>query len=80
DGASGSGAIVEHTYATAGNYDVTLTVTDNDGLAHTITKSITVREAPPPSIPWQLYVAAAGAAAIIIAAVTIYFLRIRKPT
>jgi len=80
DGASGSGAIVEHTYAAAGNYDVTLTVTDNDGLAHTITKSIKVREAPPPSIPWQLYVAAVGAAAIIIAAVTIYFLRIRKPT
>lgn len=33
DGATGSGATPEHIYATAGNYVVTLTVTDDDGLA-----------------------------------------------
>jgi PKD repeat protein len=78
DGASDSGAIVEHAYTAAGTYDVSLTVTDNDGLTHTITKSITV-EVSPPGIPWYVYVAAGGAAAVIIAAVAFYFLKIKKP-
>jgi len=79
DGTTDSSAIVEHAYTAAGTYNVTLTVTDNDGLTHTVTKSITVEEAPPTGIPWQLYVAAAAAVAIIIAAIAFYFLRIRKP-
>lgn len=33
DGSSGSGAVVEHTYAQAGTYTVTLTVTDTSGLS-----------------------------------------------
>jgi uncharacterized protein YkwD len=31
-----------HSYASTGSYDVTLTVTDNDGLSGTITRSVTV--------------------------------------
>ncbi|MBI2646988.1 PKD domain-containing protein, partial [Candidatus Woesearchaeota archaeon] len=33
DGSSASGAVVTHTYLLPGNYTVTLTVTDNDGLS-----------------------------------------------
>ncbi|MEH6781597.1 MAG: PKD domain-containing protein [Rhodoglobus sp.] len=42
DGASGTGAIVDHTYATAGTYEVSLTVTDNKGASATTSESITV--------------------------------------
>ncbi len=37
DGSSGSGVSPSHTYAAAGNYTVSLTVTDNDGLSDTAT-------------------------------------------
>ena len=42
DGASGSGTTASHTYATAGTYEVKLTVTDSNGLPGTSTKSVTV--------------------------------------
>jgi PKD repeat protein len=48
DGASGSGASVTHRYAAAGNYTVTLTVTDDSGTTATATRSIAVAAAPPP--------------------------------
>jgi PKD repeat protein len=44
DGNSDTGATTSHTYSTAGNYTVTLTVTDNDGATGTTTKQITVSE------------------------------------
>jgi hypothetical protein len=46
DGTVGSGDTVTHTYATSGDFTVNLTVTDNDGLTYTTTKSITVNQAP----------------------------------
>ena len=35
DGVTGTGAVADHTYAAAGNYDVTLTVTDDAGASAT---------------------------------------------
>ena len=47
DGASGSGVTTSHTYATAGNYQVKLTVTDNKNATNTATKQVTVTADPP---------------------------------
>lgn len=47
DGTAGSGATAAHTYAAAGTYQVTLTVTDNDGAAGTVTRAVTVAGSTP---------------------------------
>ncbi|MCA4133607.1 PKD domain-containing protein [Arthrobacter sp. M4] len=48
DNTSGTGSTASHTYAAAGTYQVTLTVTDNGGATGTITKPVTVSAAAPP--------------------------------
>lgn len=48
DGSIGSGATTSRTYASAGTYNVTLTVTDNDGETGSVTKSVTVSSSTPP--------------------------------
>lgn len=42
DGASGTGVAVQHTYAAAGTYSVTLTVTDNRGATSALTQDVAV--------------------------------------
>ncbi|MEM2878772.1 MAG: PKD domain-containing protein, partial [Candidatus Hadarchaeales archaeon] len=42
DGTTGSGVTTSHTYQTSGNYNVTLTVTDNDGLTDTYSAILAV--------------------------------------
>ncbi|QTL36393.1 PKD domain-containing protein [Pseudoalteromonas viridis] len=42
DSGTGFGATVNHTYATAGNYTVSLTITDNTGATATTTKEVPV--------------------------------------
>lgn len=40
DGTTGSGATATHTYAAVGTYQVTLTVTDNEGATGSVTKAV----------------------------------------
>ncbi|MFT4297059.1 MAG: PKD domain-containing protein [Micropruina sp.] len=42
DGATGTGASPQHSYAEAGSYSVKLTVTDDDGAKDSVTKTVTV--------------------------------------
>jgi len=68
--------IITHTYKASGNYTVTLNVTDNDDLTDTKTESIKVQKAPSNII---LYLAVA-IVIIVIAAIAVYFLKVRKPS
>jgi PKD repeat protein len=45
---AGSGSSVEHTFASAGDYSVTLTVTDENTLSDGETQTVTVQASPPP--------------------------------
>jgi len=47
DGGNGSGKIVTHTYSSAGNYSVALTVTDGEALTNSTTKQVVVYEFQP---------------------------------
>lgn len=47
DGAALSGAVVEHAFGSAGTFTVALTVTDDQGAAHTAEHTLTVQAAPP---------------------------------
>lgn len=42
DGTTGNGAVIDHTYTSAGTYTVTVTVTDNKGASATASESVTV--------------------------------------
>ncbi|MGZ4508079.1 MAG: PKD domain-containing protein [Blastococcus sp.] len=49
DGSTGTGATPDHTFTTAGDHPVTLTVTDDDGAAAQSTSTVTVNAPPPPA-------------------------------
>ena len=69
DGTAGTGATPQHTYRTAGDYPVTLTVTDDRGL--TATASATVTVAPPPAPEALGLRASAGTAARPVKAISV---------
>jgi PKD repeat protein/KaiC/GvpD/RAD55 family RecA-like ATPase len=66
DGNIGTGSIANHAYADNGTYQVTLTVTDNDGLDDTTSDMITVQNRPP-------IAQFSESATIVDTEVTIYF-------
>lgn len=47
DGSTAEGATPSHTYAAAGQYTVTLTVTDNAGKSSSVSHAVTVADVPP---------------------------------
>ncbi|WP_217900373.1 PKD domain-containing protein, partial [Halorubrum sp. Eb13] len=49
DGTTATGASASHTYDAAGDYEVALTVTDDDGATDTATQTVSVSEAPDPA-------------------------------
>jgi PKD repeat protein len=51
DGLTANAVIINHTYQSAGTYNVILTVTDGSGLTDTTTHLIQIREAAPPDTP-----------------------------
>lgn len=56
DGTTGSGPTPSHTYAVAGSYQVTLTVTDGGGLTNSLTKTVTLTTGTnqPPVAAWTV--------------------------
>lgn len=50
DGSTGTGQVASHTYAAAGSYTVSLTVTDNSGQLSTATKTVTATSPPVTSV------------------------------
>jgi PKD repeat protein len=51
DGTTGKGITVTHSYSATGSYTVTLTVTDNGGLAGQATHVIQIHPSPTAAIP-----------------------------
>ena len=62
DGGTGTGVTPSYTYAVAGSYTVSLTVTDDGGLSDTATSSATIDPAPntPPTAANDSYSTTAG--------------------
>lgn len=56
DGSTGTGATPSHTYAAAGSYQVTLTVTDGGGLTNSLTRTVTLSTGTnqPPVAAWTV--------------------------
>ena len=53
DGSSGDGAVVEHQYASAGEYSAILTVTDSEGITVSKTRLVTVISGVPKKIIYE---------------------------
>jgi PKD repeat protein len=54
DGTTATGVVATHTFKTAGNFAVTLSVTDARGATATATKSVTVGAPTPPTVQFRM--------------------------
>ncbi|UOX99768.1 PKD domain-containing protein [Blastococcus sp. PRF04-17] len=66
DGSTGAGATASRTYAAAGTYPVTLTVTDNRGATSTATRLVTVAPVVPNAVPTAAFTASAQHLALTV--------------
>ncbi len=72
DGSTAAGEIVEHTYVNAGDFDVTLTITDLLGKTAKVSKTITVQEATVINVPVSISVQSSNGALLSDATVTVH--------
>jgi hypothetical protein len=66
DGTTAEGKEVMHAFGSEGSYDVTLTVTDDDGGVSEVTEAFMVQEKPPTKIPGILDVSRIWASPIFL--------------
>ena len=66
DGSTATGAAPAHSYAAAGTYQVTLTVTDNLGGTDTLTQPVTVTAPPPNKAPTASFSSAVADLAVTV--------------
>jgi hypothetical protein len=77
DGTTGSGSSISHKYSLAGDYKVSLTVTDSKSKISSVVHIVSIASSQAAELP-VTYIAGAGIAAAVVAAGLLLFLRRRK--
>lgn len=78
DGSSFSGATVNHSFASAGSYQVTLTITNSDELSASTSKSVTVSAPPTPPPPPAAAEGSGGSSSVYLYSGLLLLLFVRR--